>query len=97
MSNRDVKESMFKTGTVESYEWADHHSPAMVVLFKSCQSMFEFMKIDHNVVSVNCNAGKGRTGTSISCFMIYSGLAANFVEAITFYGHKRFKTGRGVS
>ena len=97
MSNRSILEPKFKTGKVESYEWADHHSPAMVVLFKSCQSMFDFMKCDKNIVSVNCNAGKGRTGTSISCFMIFSGLANNFVESITFYGWKRFKTGRGVS
>jgi hypothetical protein len=49
------------------------------------------------VVVVNCNAGKGRTGTSIACFLIYCGLTDNFIHAITYYGHKRFSTGRGVS
>lgn len=55
------------------------------------------MEHQNNVVSVNCNAGKGRTGTSICCFLIYSGLAENYKNAITYYGWKRFVTGRGVS
>jgi len=43
MSNRDILETKFLTGSVESYSWADHHSPAMTVLFESCKSMFEFL------------------------------------------------------
>ena len=43
-------------------------------------------KGENNVVVCHCNAGKGRTGTSIACFLIYSGLANNFVDAITYYG-----------
>jgi len=97
MSNRDVDDAKFSY-KVESYSWADHHSPALSTLFKSCEHMFRKLHEDNrNVVVVNCNAGKGRTGTSISCFLIYSGLADNFVNAITYYGHKRFSTGRGVS
>lgn len=43
--------------------------------------------MDHeNIVIVNCNAGKGRTGTSIASFMIFSGLAENSNDAITYYG-----------
>jgi len=50
-----------------------------------------------NIVIVNCNAGKGRTGTSIACFLMYSGLSENAVDAITYYGWKRFTHGRGVT
>jgi phosphatidylinositol-3,4,5-trisphosphate 3-phosphatase and dual-specificity protein phosphatase PTEN len=83
---------------VESYSWEDHHSPALRILFDSCNKMFKFLTENpHNVVSVNCNAGKGRTGTSISCFLVYSHMAANFIDAITYYGWRRFSTGRGVS
>jgi protein tyrosine phosphatase len=39
-----------------------------------------------NIVIVNCNAGKGRTGTSIACFLMFSGLADNAADAITYYG-----------
>lgn len=46
MSNRAVKDSKFKTGSVLSYSWADHHSPALSLLFESCNDMFAFLKDD---------------------------------------------------
>lgn len=83
---------------VKEYEWQDHHSPAMNVLFEVCQEMYTFLsKNQDNIVIVNCNAGKGRTGTSISCFLMFSGLAETSVDAITYYGWKRFCHGRGVT
>ena len=70
----------------------------MNVLFEVCQEMYAFLqKSQDNIVIVNCNAGKGRTGTSISCFLMYSGLADTSVDAITYYGWKRFCHGRGVT
>jgi phosphatidylinositol-3,4,5-trisphosphate 3-phosphatase/dual-specificity protein phosphatase PTEN len=47
----------------------------------------------NNIVIVNCNAGKGRTGTSIACFLMFSGLAENASDAITYYGWQRFEHG----
>jgi phosphatidylinositol-3,4,5-trisphosphate 3-phosphatase/dual-specificity protein phosphatase PTEN len=46
---------------------------------------------------VHCNAGKGRTGTIISCFLMFSGIAANNSEGIKYYGWKRFNHGKGVT
>ena len=97
MSNRDVDRSKFHNQEI-AYPWEDHHSPSIKVLFEACEHMFAFLKQSKdNVVVVNCNAGKGRTGTCISSFLIYSGLADNFVNAITYYGWQRFTSGRGVS
>jgi phosphatidylinositol-3,4,5-trisphosphate 3-phosphatase/dual-specificity protein phosphatase PTEN len=68
------------------------------MLFEVCNHMLEFLNMnDSNVAVVHCNAGKGRTGTAISSFLIYSGIADNFLEAIIFYGWKRFSNGRGVT
>jgi len=50
-----------------------------------------------NIVAINCNAGKGRTGSCISCLMIYCGLSESFIDAMTYYGWKRFTSGRGVT
>jgi len=50
-----------------------------------------------HVVIVNCNAGKGRTGTSIASFLMFSGLSENARDAITFYGWQRFEHGNGVT
>jgi|LauGreDrversion4_2_1035121.scaffolds.fasta_scaffold190576_2 phosphatidylinositol-3,4,5-trisphosphate 3-phosphatase/dual-specificity protein phosphatase PTEN len=70
----------------------------MSVLFEVCQAMYEFLSADpRNIVIVNCNAGKGRTGTSIACFLMFSGLSQNASDAITYYGWKRFEHGRGVT
>lgn len=70
----------------------------MHVLFEVCQEMFQFLSRSlDNIVIVNCNAGKGRTGTSISCFLMFSGLAENASDAITYYGWQRFEHGRGVT
>ena len=53
---------------------------------------------DKNFVAVmHCNAGKGRTGTAICCYLMYSGAADNYLNAVSFYGHQRFKNGRGVT
>ena len=97
MSNKEIDVSKFHNRVIE-YEWKDHHSPSLLTLFEACDHMFkQRVQEINNVVVVNCNAGKGRTGTTISCFLIYSGLSKNFLEAMTYYGQKRFKTGRGVT
>jgi phosphatidylinositol-3,4,5-trisphosphate 3-phosphatase and dual-specificity protein phosphatase PTEN len=49
------------------------------------------LKIENvkNVAVAHCKAGKGRTGTIISCYLIYSGIFDNPEEALTYYSKQR--------
>ena len=97
-SARKYDEEKFGFDAVVSFEWKDHHSPAIHILFQACKDMYAFLSADpRNVAVCHCNAGKGRTGTAICCFLIFSGLAKNAEDAIKYYGLKRFSSGRGVT
>ena len=60
--------------------------------------MFKWLDlIIENVVAVNCKAGKGRTGTLICCYLLYSGRFTSPDQALRYYKQKRFSTGGGVT
>jgi len=46
---------------------------------------------------VHCNAGKGRTGTVICCFLLFSGLFETPEDAMKYYSKKRFNIGDAVT
>lgn len=50
-----------------------------------------------HIVAVNCRAGKGRTGTLICCYLIYSGRISDPSQALKYYQAKRFTKGGGVT
>ena len=95
LSNREYDFDKF-SGYVESYTWIDHCPAPMLTLFELCHNMYDFLMDKDNVIVLHCNAGKGRTGTAVACFLLYSGLTDNVEDAIRFYGRKRFSTGVGV-
>ena len=51
----------------------------------------------NNVGVVNCDAGKGRTGTFISWFLLYSRRFLVPGEALEYYKRRRFLKGGGVT
>jgi phosphatidylinositol-3,4,5-trisphosphate 3-phosphatase/dual-specificity protein phosphatase PTEN len=76
---------------VSKYPWPDHHSPPLELLFRACWEIHEFLISDQShVVVVNCMAGKGRTGTLISCYLLFSGRFATEEQALLYYKRRRF-------
>lgn len=43
------------------------------------------------MVAVHCNHGKGRTGTAIIAYLLFSGQFTDVKSALTFYNTKRFR------
>jgi phosphatidylinositol-3,4,5-trisphosphate 3-phosphatase/dual-specificity protein phosphatase PTEN len=76
--------------------WFDHHAPYLELLFQACQAMSSWLAADEkNVVVVHCKAGKGRTGTLISCFLLYSGLSNTAQSALQHFEQQRSSEVRG--
>ena len=46
---------------------------------------------------INCRAGKGRTGTIICCYLLFSGRFDSVDDAFDYYSKKRFDLGEGVT
>ena len=83
---------------VSEYNWIDHQAPKLNLLFQICKQLYENLIKDSDIVAIiNCKAGKGRTGTIICCFLLFSGMFNDPIKAMEFYSIKRFKSGEGVT
>ena len=47
---------------------------------------------EQNVVVVHCNHGKGRTGTAIIAFVMFTGYYKTAKQALEYYNKRRFTT-----
>ena len=48
-------------------------------------------------MAIHCKAGKGRTGTFISCLLLYLDIFDNAADCLKYYGMMRVENGRGVT
>ncbi|CAG9330160.1 unnamed protein product [Blepharisma stoltei] len=84
--------------SVKEFPWPDHYPPPVELLFKACKDIHLWLSLDpQNVIAVNCRAGKGRTGTLICCYLIYSGRISDPNQSLLYYKRKRFVQGGGVT
>ena len=70
----------------------DHNPPSFTQIEQFCKSVDIWLALSvKNVAAIHCKAGKGRTGTMISCYYIYSGTFFDPFEAMDHFSSMRCK------
>lgn len=83
---------------VLNFGFPDHHSPPLDLLFQIIVSMDNWLSASpEHVAVIHCVGGKGRTGTVISCYLIFTGYFADPQEALLHFAYMRSMKERGVT
>ena len=83
---------------IDRDDWLDHHSPPFEIIFELIKIIHDYLSENkEHIIVINCNAGKGRTGTLICCYLLFSGRFNDVNDAFAYYSLKRFNKGLGVS
>ncbi len=89
--------SLFPCMTRE-FAFEDHQAPAFNQLMAFCKSLHSFLsEEDDRVGVVHCKAGKGRTGTMICCYLLFSHKFSRALDALTYYSIARTYNHKGVT
>lgn len=80
------------------FPFKDHEAPPINLILPFCMDAKTFLDQNpEHVVAIHCKAGKGRTGTFISCLLLYLNDFPTAAECLKYYGIMRVETGKGVT
>jgi len=76
---------------VAQYGWIDHEPPPFSLLITLTEDMMSYVTENNkNGIAIHCKAGKGRTGTATSAFLLAAAYVQNTADALEAFGNKRF-------
>lgn len=76
----------------------DHNPPPIKLILEFCVDISIHLHSNPNsVAAIHCKAGKGRSGTMIVCYLIFSELFSNLEDALRHYSKMRSKNNKGVT
>ena len=83
-------------GRVIRYPISDHNVPSLSVILQFLQAVQKWY-YDHpaNIVAVHCRGGKGRSGTMICAWLLYSRYCKSAREALEYFGQQRTDSSKG--
>lgn len=85
-------------GLCAEFPFDDHNPPPFHTFLHLCQDLHEYLSAnDDNVAALHCKAGKGRTGTVIAAYFVYTQAICDPSDALTFFGQKRTANSKGVT
>ncbi|EDQ91988.1 uncharacterized protein MONBRDRAFT_31118 [Monosiga brevicollis MX1] len=94
-SERDYDHAFFNN-SVKNCRIDDHNVPPLNEIFSICREFQDFLSKDEKrVLAIHCKGGKGRTGTIICSWLLYSGMFTQAQEALDFFAERRTDKGVG--
>lgn len=86
-SERAYDESKFHNQCVR-YRIDDHSPPELLVMKTFAEDVHSFIQANPrlNVAVIHCKGGKGRTGTMVCTYLIYSGIKKSADDALSHFG-----------
>jgi len=82
--------SKFGQDSVEECFMGDHNPAPLSQMLHFCEQAHTFLQQDPtNVIAVHCKGGKGRTGTMICSYLLYSGVCSKADEALELFANQR--------
>lgn len=78
-----------------TYAMDDHNPGELSLLLEFCRDSHSYIQQEPSsrTVSVHCKGGKGRTGTMICCYLLYTGLKTTAEDALYHFARLRTKVG----